>query len=173
MMKKFVLILIVALAPAFLGAQNSAVKNLFEKYGGKKGFTTVSINGGLLKMAAALSGEDEDLDVLNSINTIKILVQEDADADNFYDEIMGDLKKDDSYEELMTVNTDEEDVVFMIKMEGEKISEFLIIVGGKDDNALIYIGGDLNMKDLAKIGKSVNLGDDFAYFDKLKELEKK
>ena len=64
-MKKFVLILLVALAPAFLVAQNSAVEKLFDKYGGEKGFTTVTINGSLLKMAATLSDDDDDLAVLS------------------------------------------------------------------------------------------------------------
>ncbi len=170
-MKKVVLILLVALVPCLTFAQNTAVENLFDKYGGKDGFTTVNINGSLLKMVADMSDE-EDMDALDDINTIKILVQEDAQASNFYDEVMGDLKRD-NYEELMTVNSEDEDVIFLIKKSGETIKEFILVVGGDDDNALIYIGGNLRMKDLADLGKNMNIdGDALAHLEHLSELEK-
>lgn len=171
-MKKLVLILVIALAPAFLFAQNSAVEKLFKKYGGQDGFTTITINSGLLRMAAQFTDGDEDLEVLNHINTIKILVQEDGVADNFYEEIMGELKRN-SYEELMTINSDDEDIIFLIKKDDDRISEFLLIVSGDNENVLIYIGGDLRMKDLAKLGSSINMdGGRFAHLDHLKDLDK-
>ena len=172
-MKKLLLILLVALVPAFVLAQNSAVDKLFKKYGGQKGFTTININSGLLKFAAQMTEEEEDLDVLNSINTIKILAQEDGEASNFYDEVMGTLKRND-YEELMTVNSDDGDVIFLVKKNKERISEFILVAGGDDENVLIYIGGDMSMKDLTSLSKSINI--DSAGFDKLEhldELEKK
>ena len=92
-MKKLTFILLVALLPAFAFAQNSAVEKLFSKYGGKGGFTTVTINGSLLKMAAEMTDEDEGAEVLNNINTIKILAQEGGSASNFYDEVMGELNR--------------------------------------------------------------------------------
>ncbi|MCK5821886.1 MAG: DUF4252 domain-containing protein [Bacteroidales bacterium] len=171
-MKKLVLILVIALAPAFLFAQNSAVEKLFKKYGGQDGFTTITLNSGLLKMAAEFTDDDEDLEVLKQINSIKILVQEDGTADNFYDEIMGKLKRD-SYEELMTVNSEDEDVIFLIKKNGDTISEFLLIASGEDENVLVYIGGSLRMKDLAKLGSSINMeGASFAHLEHLSDLEK-
>jgi len=171
-MKKLVLILIVALAPALANAQNSAVENLFKKYGGQDGFTTVTINSGLLKMAAEFSDDDDGMEILNSIKGIKILAQEDGDAGNFYDEVMGSLKKD-SYEELMTVNSDDEDVIFLVKKEGKRIKEFLLVVGGNEENALIYISGDMYMKDLAQLGSSMNIhGDAFAHLSDLEDLDK-
>ncbi len=170
-MKKLVLILLVALVPALTFAQNSAVEKLFAKYGGQDGFTTVSINGNLIKMIAQMS-DDEEMDALNGITTIKILAQEDARASNFYDEVMGDLKRS-NYEELMTVNSDDEDVIFLVKKDGDIISEFLLVVGGEDENALIYIGGKLKMSDLASLGKNMNLDSDaLAHLEHLDELKK-
>ena len=171
-MKKLVLILIVALAPALANAQNSAVEKLFKKYGGQDGFTTVTINGSLLKMVAEFADEEDGAEVLNTINSIKILAQEDGQASNFYDEVMGELKRD-AYEELMTVNSGDEDVIFLIKKEGKKIKEFLLLVGGEDENAVVYIAGDLNMKDLANLGKSMNIeGDVFGHLSELEDLDK-
>lgn len=170
-MKKFTFLLVVALLPAFAFAQNSAVEKLFAKYGGQDGFTTVTINGNLLKMAAEMSDDQEGTEVLNKINTVKILAQEGGSASNFYDEVMSELKRD-AYEELMTVNSDDEDVIFLVRKSGDRISEFLLVVGGNDENAVIYIGGDMSMKDIAKLGKSINVeGDAFAHLSELEKLD--
>jgi len=171
-MKKLVLVLLIALVPAFLFAQNSAVEKLFKKYGGLDGFTTITINSGLLKMAAQFTDEDEDLEILNQINAIKILVQEDGTADNFYEEIMSKLKRG-SYEELMTVNSDDEDVIFLIKKDNDRVSEFLLIASSDEENVLVYISGNLKMKDLAKLGSSINMdGAGFAQLNLLSDLDK-
>ena len=171
-MKKLVLILIVALAPAFVIAQNSAVEKLFKKYGGQDGFTTITVNSGLLRLAADFTDEEEGLEVLNSIKSIKILAQEDGEADNFYNEVKSLLSNND-YEELMTVNSNDEDVVFLIKKEGKKISEFLLVVGGDDENVVIYIEGSLDMKEIAHLGKSINIkGDTFEHLSELEKLDK-
>ena len=85
---------------------------------------------------------------------------------------MSELKRD-SYEELMTVNTDEEDVIFLIKKSGDRISEFLLVVGGENENAIIYIGGSLSMKDLAKLSKGMHIdGDVMGHLDHLEDLDK-
>lgn len=169
-MKRIILISIIALIPALLSAQNSAVDKLFKKYGGQDGYTTISINGNLLKLAADLS-DDEDAEVMKSITKIQILTQESGDGGNFYEEVMSELKRD-SYEELMTVNSSDEDVIFLIRKNGDRISELLLVVGGSSDNAVIYIGGNLDMKDLAKLSKSINIdGDAFGHLEDLEKLD--
>ncbi len=83
---------------------------LFEKYEGKDGFTTVSINKGMFEMLNDMDPEDKDLQVLAQIEYIRILAVEDEDkikAVNFYDEIMKSLNVEE-YEEL----SKEEWVVF-------------------------------------------------------------
>jgi len=170
-MKRLVLALLIVLAPAFLLAQNSAVQKIFDKYGEKDGFTTVMINSGLLKMAADFT-DDEDMDVLNGIDFIKILAVEDEANNhdlNFYAEVVPQLKRD-AYEELMTVKSSDADVLFLVKKSGNDIRELLLVVGGEDDNALIYIGGNINLKDVAKLGKSMNIQSDA--FAHLEELDK-
>lgn len=158
-MKKVVLSVVVVLIPLFSFAQNSAIDKLFNKYGGKDGFTTVTISQGLLKMAAQLDKDDEDLKALAGIKSIKILAVEDEAMNsgiNLYKEAMSSLKSAD-YEELMNVNSSDGDVVFLAKRSGDRISELILLVGGKEDNAVIYIAGDISLKDVGKISKSVQV----------------
>jgi hypothetical protein len=161
MMKNLVLSLLVVLVPILAIGQNSAVEKLFDKYGGKDGFTTVTINKNLFKMVAQLDEDDEDLQALSGMESIKILAVDDEGENsniNFYKEAKSLLDSDD-YEELMTVNSSDADVVFLVKQEGDIIKELILLVGG-DDNALIYIAGSIRMKDVSKIAKSMGVDND-------------
>ncbi|MCD6333482.1 MAG: DUF4252 domain-containing protein [Bacteroidales bacterium] len=158
-MKKSILLSLIVLIPLLAIGQNSAVDKLFKKYGGRDGFTTITINQGLLKMLSQLDENDEDIQALAGIKTIKILaVEDDAKVKeiNFYDEVMSKLKASD-YEELMTVDNKDENVVFLAKKDGDIITELILVVGGDEDNALVYIAGSIRMKDVAKISKSIGV----------------
>ena len=57
--------------------------------------------------------------------------------------------------EVLTVNDGGEVVRMWMKADKEVLSEFLLIVGG-DDNVLIYITGDFNMKELEELAESID-----------------
>lgn len=162
--------MLVALFPLLALAQNSAIDKVFRKYEDREGFTVVTISKGLLKMVANIDDDRESRDFLGRIHSIKILALEDHEYDiNLYDEVLSDLDKKD-YEELMTARSNGEEVLILAKKDGDILEELIILVGGKDDNALVYISGRMNMKDLSKLSSSVNI--DGAGFDHLKDLEK-
>jgi len=162
-MKKLALSLLVVLVPMFVIGQNTAVDKLFEKYGDKDGFTTVTINKGLFKMVAQMDADDEDLQALSGMESIKILAVDNAEVlkgVNFYKEVRSQLK-DAKYEELMTVKSNDADVVFLADQDGDTIKELILLVGSdEDENALIYIKGKINMKDVAKIGSHMGIDED-------------
>jgi hypothetical protein len=54
---------------------------------------------------------------------------------------------------VMTVDDGDETVRMWMKAENAKVLEFLLIVGG-DDNVLIYITGNFDMKDLEGLAES-------------------
>ncbi len=156
-MKKIITLLLIALFPVLAMAQNSAIDKVFKKYGERDGFTVVTISKGLLKMAADVDMDDPEASAfLNRINSIKILAAEDNNDVNIYDEVLSSLDKDD-YEELMTAKSSGEDVLMLAKKSGDIITELIVLVGGKEDNALVYISGKMNMKDMAKLSKSVHI----------------
>lgn len=156
-MKKVLLIILAIALPAFLMAQNRAVDKLFEKYKGKEGVTTVQISPELFQIVQAMEIEEvEEHDIpFDKIASIKILTIEDEDGwegVNFYKEIENDLNVDD-FAEVMTVDDGGETVRMWMKADNSTVSEFLLIVGG-DDNVLIYITGNFNMKDLEGLAES-------------------
>lgn len=157
-MKKLSLITIALIMPLFIFAQQSAVDKLFDKYGGKEGFTTVSINKGMFEMLNEIDPEDEDLKALAKIESVKVLAIEDEELIkglNFYDEIMKSLNIKD-YEELMTVKQSDQDVKILVKQTGNIIQELLIVVGG-EDNAMVCIKGNIQLKDLSGLSDGFSM----------------
>lgn len=133
-----------------------SIDKLFEKYAGKDGFTTVTINGNLLKLAACLDDDhDNDSALPASITEIRILAQEDHNmkVDNFYDMVIKDIDLSD-YEEFMRVKESDQDLRMLVRAEGNKFREFLLIAGG-EDNALIQIKGSMNFKEARRFSNDV------------------
>lgn len=144
-MKNLIWTTVLIILSATLHAQKS-IDALFDKYAGKAGFTTVTINGNLLKFFS--SEDDKDKNSLpKGLTQIRILSQENdsVKSENFYNMVIKDLDLK-QYEEFMQVKSSDQDVRMLVRTEGENFREFLLISGGKD-NALIQIKGNMTMKD--------------------------
>jgi len=150
-MKKLIGIIALVSVAFSLNAQKS-IDDLFAKYSGKEGFVSVTINGNLLKLAADLGEEDENLP--KNINTIRILAQDEdnMNVDNFYDQVIKDIDLS-RYEEFMSVMEKDEKVRMLVRVEGDKFSEFLLIAGGKDSNAIIQIRGQMTLDEAKKFAR--------------------
>lgn len=158
-MKKVIVFVLAIAFPGFLMAQNSAVDKLFQKYQGKHGITTVNISPELFQMVTAMGIEEiEDQDFpVDKVTSVKILTIEEEEGwegVNFYEEIKNELNVDD-FAEVLTVNDGDEVVRMWMKADKDAVKEFLLIVGG-DDNVLIYITGDFNMKDLESLAEHMD-----------------
>ncbi len=165
-MKKSIFILAALLISSLSNAQTGPVDDLFDKYSEREGFTSVYISGKMLSMLGSLDTESEKKDnILLRIKSIRILSQDSLSTEkvNFYDELS--RKLDFSvYEELMVVKESHEITKFLIRQTGNIISELLVVTGGTGGNTLISIRGDLNLKELSEISKTIGV-------DELQELE--
>lgn len=174
-MKKLSLIILVFVFPLLVFSQHPSVNKLFEKYAEKDGFTTVYISKNLFKMVGEMDLDDPEVDeLINKLETIKILASDSEFINennlNFYEEIMDELPIDE-YEELLVVKEKDQDVKFMVKEKNGIISELLLVVGGKDNNALISITGNIDLKHISKLASSME-GTGMEHLEKLEEKEK-
>lgn len=149
------------LALSWSGFSQSPVDKVFDKYSGKDGFTTVYITQYMFEMFKNVNTSDKEFDdLVKNLKSIRILTVEDKKAvpvgTNFYKEIMKELPAQD-YKELMVVKEKDQELKFLIKENMGKISELLLIIGGKNDNALICIQGSIDMKSLSKLSKNLNI----------------
>ena len=165
-MKKLYLSIVLICLAVLVHAQGNAVDEMFEKYSERPGFTVVSISSKMLSMFAGSEEATEADDVISKLKSIKILSVEDSLLNknlNFYTELSKKLDLS-VYEELMAVKEGGNITRFIVRQTGKTINELLVITGGPAGNSLISIKGDLNLKNLSDISKSVGM-------DELKDLE--
>ena len=152
-------------------AQKDIVSTVFEKYAGVEGFTTVNITGDMLKLMSQAEEQRRDTVFTSKLSEVKILaLEKDCDKPAAIDlraEVYDKLDKS-VYKEMMTVKQSEEDVIILVKEANGRIAELLIIVGGKNDNALIQVKGDILLSEMAEMAGHY----DMKGFEQLKKLEK-
>jgi hypothetical protein len=148
-MKKLLLLIALAGTLTVVSGQKS-IDALFAKYAGQDGFTTVTINGNLLRLIGCFDDDNDDNSLPANVTEIRILAQDDDDieVENFYDQVMKGLNLN-QYEEFMRVKESDQDVRMLVRAEGRKFKEFLLIAGG-EDNALIQIKGEMTFAEAKK-----------------------
>lgn len=132
-------------------AQRS-IDKLFQKYSDREGFTCITVSGNLLNIATRIDDDNgRDKDIEAKITEVRILAQKDEDSEkvNFFDLLMRDLDTQ-SYEEMMSVKDYDHDMKMLVKTQGRRVKEFLLVTGG-DNNAIIQVKGDMSISDAKRI----------------------
>jgi len=151
-----------------LQAQSNQIDEMFNKYSEREGFTVVTISGKMFSMFADQDEENNEADnVISHLKSIRILSVEDSLLNlniNFYTELSRKLDLS-VYEELMVVREGRDITKFLIRQTGKIISELLIVTGGPGGNSLISIKGELNLKNISDLSKTIDI-------QELKSLDK-
>jgi len=166
-MKNLIFLISFFLFSVAVSAQNTPVDDLFDKYSGKEGFTSVYITSYMFSMFADVESNDPEFDeLIKNLKAIKILATDETYTGNinFFKEIIDKLPKD-KYKELMVIKEKDQDIKFLVNEKDGKIIELLLIAGGANENALISIQGNIDLKNISKLSKSMNI-------DGLENLEK-
>jgi hypothetical protein len=153
-MKKLLWIVILLTSLSVTNGQKS-IDALFNRYAGRDGFVTVTISGNLLKLACLLDDDREENSLPGEITEIRILVQEnkEMEVENFYDLVIRDIYVKD-YEEFMRVKESDQDLRMLVRSDGNRFKEFLLIAGG-EDNFIIQIKGDMTYKEARKLSSDI------------------
>jgi hypothetical protein len=159
-MKKITAFVVLMVAASGAFAQD-AISKFFSKYQGDESFSQVNISSKMFGLVTNLEAEKpEDKEVLEAISKIKglrILGKENtSDAKALYKEAFALVGKD--FEELMSVRDKDKDMKFFIKETSGKISELVMIMGGTDDFMVMSLFGEIDLKQISKIGKSMDVG---------------
>ena len=139
--------------------QESAVDKVFNKYSGKEGYTTVYISSFMFNLLSSLETDDPEYNEFKKatagINSIRILTQDGGGAD-FGAELISMLPRAE-YKEMMVVKEQGEEVLFLAREQEGKITEFLLIVSGDDNDALIAITGDIDLESISSIASGLDM----------------
>jgi len=151
-MKRLLLFIALTITANSVFSQKS-IDRLFDKYAGKDGFVTVTLNGNLLKLLSCHDDDQNDTSLPADITEIRILAQEDdnMNVENFYSQTIDGINLD-NYEEFMRVKESGQEMRMLVRTEGRNFKEFLLIAGG-EDNVLIQIKGNMTFGEAKKFSE--------------------
>jgi hypothetical protein len=159
-MKKIIAIVVLMIVMSGAYAQD-AISKFFSKYQDDVSFTQVNVSGkmfGLFTNMEADSPDDKEvLTAISKLKGLKILRKENtSDARSLYKEAYA-LIPVKEFEELMSVRDKDADMKFYIKESGGKISELVMIMGGTDDFMVMSLFGEIDLKQVSRIGKKMDV----------------
>jgi len=141
-------------------AQNKDIENIFNKFEGKNGVTSVNITKDMMELAAQLdSGDLKIKDLVSQITGAKILALEgEAAAEDkvSFDNMIKSLNLE-NYKELMVIKEKDTNVKMLSKDNNGRIQEFLLLVTGGKDRVLISIIGNIDPKMLGALHEIMNM----------------
>ena len=155
-MKKLICLFCFVSLMTVLSGQRS-IDGLFDKYSGKEGYVCLTLSGSLLKLAGTDNCIVNGSSLSADIREIRLLVRdkkEPGDEDFFKSLFKGINTRD--YEELVRVRESGQDIRVLIKPEGNRVSELLLLAGGKD-NFLVQIKGSMTMKEARRLSEEVKM----------------
>jgi hypothetical protein len=159
-MKKLIISMILIAAMTGAYAQD-AITKFFSKYQSDETFTQVTVSSKMFSLFTDMEAEtQEDKEVLEAISKLKglrILAKEDArNSRELYKEAFKLIPMKE-YEELMSLRDKDKDMKFLIKESGGKISELLMVMGGTTQFMVMSLYGEIDLKQVARIGKKMNV----------------
>lgn len=158
-MKKLLIISLCILLPAMSFAQPLSVRKTFHRYGKDDGVTKIVIPGIVMDFASWFVDETETAKMLRGINMIKILAvdsDEGFDGPNIGKQVLEDFRSG-NFHEMLTVRDGDDNVAILVKEGKRHRKELLVIAGGKDDSAIVYLRGKISPEMLGKIGTEMNV----------------
>jgi len=161
-MKKLIITVIALQLLAFsVQAQESAISSLFDQYQNDERFTKVSVSSRMFQLFTDIDPNDPDTkEVAEAISKLKGLKILAADSISGGQKLYNQARKrvqNSNFEELMSVRDGDQDVLFMIKEEGEIISEMLMLVGGEQDFVAMSLYGEIDLKTISKLSKGMSI----------------
>lgn len=156
------LVFLVAICLGFTAnAQNDVVTKLFDEYYDNEDFTKISVSSKMFELFTNIEpGDEDEEEILEAISKLKGLKVIAADSVGNADKLYSDAVKKISgngYDELMEVKDAKEDMKFMISEKDGIINELVMIVGGNKSFFIVSLYGEIDLKKISKLSKSMNV----------------
>lgn len=157
-MKRQICLLLIALCllPS-LRAQN----DLYKKYSGKNGVTSVYVSQAMLEMMGSFDVKSDNMDISNVLSKLSgIYILNTSDA-KLKEQLVNDTRhfsNDNQYKLLMQVKDSSDNVDFFVKKSKSDnlIQELVMLVKQPDGFVMIQLQGKMTLDDIKQITKSNN-----------------
>ena len=116
----------------------------------------------MFSLFTEIEAEDEDeekiLEAMSKLKGVKAIISNRSEkGKTLYFDAIKTIEKDGNYEELMTVEDAGENIQFMIRDEAGKISELLMVIGGKENFMVMTLYGEIDLNSIAKLSRVLKI----------------
>src|ERR1700761_3416052 len=141
-------------------AQEDAIGLFFGKYVDDPKFTVISVSPRMFRLMSKVRWDSVPGDLKQTVTNLHSfrVLSTDASPLKFYKEAMSLIDRK-QYEELITVrsNGSKDNVRFMIKESGDKITELLMIAADEDGFTLMSFVGDIDLDKLSRLAADMDM----------------
>ena len=158
-MKTIILLASMLTAPFYSGAQNSPFLDIYEKYYGQDGYTTISVSKHMFELFAKIEPDEDSQDfheVVSGLEGIKVLTTDGDNAKGLYKEAKGVIPSG-KYKELMEIKEGDEEILFYINEKDGKISELVMILDGDEEAVIMTLFGTIDLAKISKLSHSMRI----------------
>jgi hypothetical protein len=153
---KIILIIIGGLFPIMLFAQSNPLDGLIKKYADQPGFYFLDMKTNLFTSNKEGNASPE----ANNLISIKILSFEEGSsaqykAADIYEKFNSSIDFK-TYKGLVQVKSSGDKVDMMVKKDGDKLSEIIIVIQESKETTILAASGSFDLKDVAKFSEMKN-----------------
>ena len=125
---------------------NEGVSKAFSKYRYQNGIIAITVPGFAIRLATMIADLDErEEELLDNIDKVRVLAVNNDRVNksvNFHEEFAQMIREND-YQELLVVKEESQSVTIVGKVSDDNIIKELVVLVGGDENALVYIRGNI------------------------------
>ena len=174
MKNTIITMLFCAFATLALG-QDDAISKFFPDIDSDENVTRVTISSKMFEMFMHVEPETEEerqlLETISDLRGMRIITKDNMqDGLAYYRKAL--KKPSAEYEELLSVSEPEENFTFFIKEIDGDIHEVFMIFGDKESVVLMSIRGLINLRELSKLSRQMNI-EGMKYLDHIDDEGKK
>ncbi|HET6252619.1 MAG TPA: DUF4252 domain-containing protein [Puia sp.] len=139
-------------------AQDDAIGKFFGRYLDDDRFTVVSISPKMFRLMAKVNWDTVSPDMKQTVSKLQSLriLSTSTTPMVFYKEALARIDRKE-YEELITVRSSKDNVHFMVKENGNTITELLMISVDEDEFTLVSFVGDIDLNKLSKLSSDMGI----------------
>lgn len=141
---------------AIISAQSPSIETFCHKYNHLPEATSLSISGSFLGTMLAEDGYEEEVDRIFSMRIFSTREDRQALSRRDINALQHGMRRE-GFEQHLVVNENGKEVKFLVKKQGDQISELSLIVDEPEEFALISFYGEIDPCRLANMCKDLDV----------------
>ncbi|HWB93176.1 MAG TPA: DUF4252 domain-containing protein [Puia sp.] len=168
--RRFLLAAPLLLLGAGAFAQDDAIGQFFGKYVDDPRFTVISVSPRMFRLLSKVNWDTIPSDLKQTVSRLHSLrvLSTGTTPGHFFKEALT-LIDHKQYEDLVTVRSTGTNVRFMVKENGDRISELLMIAADDDGFTLMSFVGDIDLDKLSRLSSEMGIKG----MENLKDIKRK